>query len=142
MSDTSTITPQALAAELAGSRQTNTVHAVKTGDAPTDLILMCLEAARSLGCHTQAAAEVFEYLARRLQHHLEMEEKSSRQWQEMAGGAAASGKWPPDPPITDPGCHHWYNQSSPSSPSPASTAALGSLLDGSTVSCGPLNPRP
>src|SRR5512143_2728232 len=111
------IHPEALAAELSGARQTNTVHAVKTGDAPTDLILMCLEAARSLHCGYQEAAGVFEYLARRFHHCHAMEQQAAKQWQAIPGGAAASGKWPPDPPLTDPGYHHWDNQSSPSSPS-------------------------
>lgn len=130
------IHPEALAAELAGARQTHTVHAVKTGDAPTDLILLCLEATRSLGCQTQAAAEVFEYLSGRFSRYAIKEQQSAKQWQQMAGGAAALGNWKPPEP-EDGYCPP--PQSSPSG-SPSSIAALGSLFDGSTVSSPPLDP--
>lgn len=68
----SQITPTTTAAALAGEQTFNTVQAVKTGDGPTDLILLCIAAFQALpGVSQTQGIEVFRYLAARMQSGLD-----------------------------------------------------------------------
>lgn len=85
-----TVQSAATAAAMAGEREVNTVHAVKTGDRELDLMALCLSAVRACHLAECESASVFAYLAKRFAEDWAQLERSRAQ--AALGGAISESQ--------------------------------------------------